>query len=106
MSGRFVRCDRKAREIAARFRILHHWYVGDGGPGLVNRSAVDVPIGKLSIGLWDTSVGPKPDDYELHEVLHAALRALCSMDRRKPKELLATEEDLVQDICACLGVAR
>ena len=46
-----------------------------------------------------TTIGPEPQDFLLHEVLHCAMGALVSMARRKPKELGQAEEMLVQDIC-------
>jgi len=41
----------------------------------------------------------KPPDFELHEVLHIIFAELFLMDRRKQKELLIAEENLIQDIC-------
>lgn len=45
---------------------------------------------------------PEPPDFMLHEVLHCALRELERMDRRKPKDIRAAEEQLVRDICVCV----
>ena len=45
-----------------------------------------------------------PDDFYFHEVLHIAFGELLSRDRRKKKELIKLEEELIQDLCAIYKV--
>jgi len=95
-----VNCVKSARALMRRFRILRGWRVSSEHQMYTNCCSLDVRRKRMAIGKWDLSAGAVPVDYELHEVLHAALRSLCEMDRRKRKEMREVEEHLVQDICA------
>ena len=47
---------------------------------------------------------PRPKDFITHELLHCCLRALLLIDKRKWKEVMQAEEELIQDICGTFGV--
>jgi len=87
--------------LVRRFRILRGWRVRwDKSGEMYGQSAVFPNCRQAWIYPWDPrSTEPEPQDFLLHEVLHCAVSALVSMDRRKPKELRQAEEMLVQDIC-------
>ena len=88
---------RLLKKTAAQFRILHGWTIR-GVLHTTYSGTVSVhPTKRYAVVyLWH---GKPPHDFIFHEVLHIALRQLRRMDRRKPKELHAAEEQLVQDIC-------
>jgi len=81
------------------FRILKNWelnieknnnHSGQCFLNMTKRIAI--------ICLWNDEEN-KPPDFELHEVLHIAFAELFLMDRRKQKELIIAEENLIRDIC-------
>lgn len=87
------------KTVVSRFRCLRDWDVRWHGGGLRNRVAINHRRHIARVGRWSGD-SPEPWDYRLHEILHCALRSLITMDRRRPKDLHAVEEELVRDICA------
>ena len=87
--------------LVRQFRILRGWRVRwDKRGELCAQSAAFPSCRKAWIYPWDpTAAEPEPKDFLFHEVLHCAIKALVSMDKRKLKELRQAEELLVQDIC-------
>jgi hypothetical protein len=79
------------------FRILKNWKI--------RKRKRKTYSGFVSFGedktavIYDWIEDNKPEDFELHEFLHCALRELLSMDKRKIKKLMEVEEELIQDIC-------
>lgn len=86
------------KSMVERFRILKGWRLSvvqsKEFSGFLNLNA-----NHKEVIIYDWTEPDKPVDFDLHEVLHVALRALLMMDRRKMKELLQAEEVLIQDIC-------
>ena len=90
--------------LVSHFRVLNGWTVRlNNRKKNHNVSWVGTSHRKrYYIGTWDKSLGTEPQDYLIHEVLHAAVRAVNLIDWRKADELRMAEELLVQDICALL----
>lgn len=88
------------RKTARHFRILRGWRI-TGVQHAEYSGQVNIHPKKpeATVYLWK---GKPPVDFEIHEVLHCALRALTRMDRRSQKELHQAEEELVQDICGAV----
>ena len=84
--------------LVRRFRILRPWRITLSNLAWPGHVCINERSGTAAVGHWRPGEA-EPEDYQLHEVLHCALRRLCTMDRRKPKELRIAEEELVQDIC-------
>lgn len=85
--------------LVRRFRILRGWRVRWDKSGTMYGQAAVFPKKRQA---WIFPWGEKsdePQDFLLHEVLHCAIGALTTMDRRKPKELKQAEEYLIRDIC-------
>lgn len=91
--------QRQIDALVARFRILKGWKVRlTQDPHNFSCSAGGRMSNHYHIFTWEPG-SSQPDDYFFHEVLHAVLRALTRMDKRKPRELKQAEEGLVQDLC-------
>jgi len=83
------------------FRILKDWNIritkSSKYAGFCNVNVKE----KVAI-IYDET--PRPPNFITHELLHCCLRALLSMDKRKWRGLMTTEEELIQDICGTFGV--
>lgn len=93
--------DNRLQSVVQSFRILNNWKIQwDNSGKFYSQSTIFPRYRKAWIYPWDPELTePEPKDFILHEVLHCALRALVSMDKRRPKEIIQAEELLVQDIC-------
>lgn len=97
------------QRLVRRFSILKDWNISrleaPDKPMMVCGVEINETRRIARIGPWVHSM-PEPWDYELHEVLHCALRAFSKLDRRKPKEMRQAEEQLVQELCKIVEDAR
>lgn len=94
--------DESLLSIVNRFRILRDWDIKvDDEPMLYGAVNVDARAKKAHVAPWGSDAEPK--DYQIHEILHCAFRSLYVMDRRKVKEYLLAEEQLIQDICGFIN---
>jgi len=92
--------------VAGFFRILKGWKIKRVPPdpdGLSGTIAIHNKKNEAILYDWPKDES-RPMDFDLHEILHCALRALTRMDKRKPKELRQAEEELVQDLCALMSL--
>jgi hypothetical protein len=79
------------------FTILRHWRITKRRSKKYHGQIfIHNKLPKATIYLLKTN---EPEDFELHEYLHCAIRALLRMDKRSPKELRIAEENLIMDIC-------
>ena len=92
---------KKFRRILKRFRSLKGWSVRLCKPTKSDKAktAFYCPIGRRKAVIYGYGSAVKPVDFELHEVLHIALKEHRLIDRRKHKKIYNAEETLVQDIC-------
>jgi hypothetical protein len=88
----------KLKSIQKKFRILKDWKISESKS---KKFFAQCNINhKKKVGdIFQYGEGNVPKDYLIHEMLHFSIRALWSMDKRKPKEMRLAEENLVQDIC-------
>ena len=94
----------KIRMIIKLFRILKGWDIRVAQSKTY--SGVVHFKGEKGAIIYDWGPHNKPDDFEFHEVLHIALKALLKMDKRKIKELRQAEEEVIQDICEVVRIWR
>ena len=95
---------KRLKAIARHFRVLRGWTVTYGSQGGKQRkqAAIVVKMKRLHVYPFDRRLRLCPDEYLLHEVLHAALIAVreegVSHEKRKKREEL-----LVQDLCNAIA---
>lgn len=84
----------KVRRLVGRFRVLHGWDISlRRDPKYASEVSIHLIEPRAVIYACHQTA---PRDFELHEVLHCALRAFKRTDDK------ASEESLVQDICALI----
>ena len=89
----------KIKKTFNSFRILKNWKLNiEKNSGYSGHCFLNVTKRIATVCGWKEKK-TKPPDFELHEVLHIVFAELLLMDRRKQKELIKAEEDLIQDIC-------
>jgi len=89
---------KRLKAIARHFRVLRGWTVTYGSQGGKQRKQAAIVVKKKRLHVYPFGRKRSPNEYLLHEVLHAALIAVreegVSYKRRKKREEL-----LVQDLC-------
>lgn len=89
--------NKKFKRLISSFRCLKDWEI--------NISKSKTLSGMCGFGknnnvtIYDWTEQNRPSDFELHEVLHIAIRDIVRTDKRKTKLIRDKEEVLVQDIC-------
>jgi hypothetical protein len=96
--------NREIRHWQGMFRILRGWKIGAEFSRSNFGTSISCHLSKRHwIFTWDKKNGPQPQEYVMHEVLHACECALVHMDKRSPKELKQAWEMFVQDLCRAIN---
>lgn len=89
---------KEIKKLQKCFRCLHGWKIKyDPLSEDKAKCTFNIFLKKAIIYAYGRKRVPK--DYYLHEVLHCAVGALRSLDRRYRKQIRTAEEEFVQDVC-------